>query len=237
DRPVIFIDAGFHAREWIAPVTAINFISKLVNTSDPVMNFLTLQYEFYILPLANPDGYEYSWIKDRLWRKTRSRYDDSTICLGTDLNRNWDFFWAGEGTSKNVCRENYCGPNAFSEPEARAIASFILSKSANMIVYLSFHSYGQLFLAPWGYTTKVPADFYDMVSLQRTEAIEAIRKTTGAKYNVGSTGRILYLASGASDDWVKGVAGVKYSYTLELRDTGTHGFLLPESEIQETALE
>ena len=38
-------------------------------------------------------------------------------------------------------------------------------------------------------------------------------------------------AAGASYDWVKGVAGVKYSYTLELRDTGRYGFLLPQSQI------
>jgi murein tripeptide amidase MpaA len=28
-------------------------------------------YDFYILTLANPDGYEYSWTKDRMWRKNR----------------------------------------------------------------------------------------------------------------------------------------------------------------------
>lgn len=36
---------------------------------------------------------------------------------------------------------------------------------------------------------------------------------------------------GGSFDWAKGVAAIKYSYTLELRDLGKHGFLLPESEI------
>lgn len=37
--------------------------------------------------------------------------------------------------------------------------------------------------------------------------------------------------SGASDDWAKGVAKIKYSYTVELRDTGKYGFILPPSEI------
>ena len=38
-------------------------------------------------------------------------------------------------------------------------------------------------------------------------------------------------ASGGSDDWVKGVAGVKFAYTVELPDRGDFGFLLPASEI------
>lgn len=44
-------------------------------------------------------------------------------------------------------------------------------------------------------------------------------------------------AAGGSDDWAKGVAGVKYSYTIELRDTGNYGFLLPASQIIPTGEE
>lgn len=39
-------------------------------------------------------------------------------------------------------------------------------------------------------------------------------------------------AAGGSDDWAKGGAGVKYSYTIELRDTGAHGFVLPVNQIE-----
>ena len=38
-------------------------------------------------------------------------------------------------------------------------------------------------------------------------------------------------AAGASDDWYKGVLKSRFAYTYELRDTGRHGFILPESEI------
>ena len=41
--------------------------------------------------------------------------------------------------------------------------------------------------------------------------------------------------SGASSEWAKGVLGTRYSYTVELPDTGTYGFILPASRIDRTA--
>ena len=38
-------------------------------------------------------------------------------------------------------------------------------------------------------------------------------------------------ASGASDDWYKGVLNARFAYTVELRDTGRHGFVLPANQI------
>lgn len=55
----VFLDAGIHAREWIAPATALYVIHELVenyaNNKDALKNL-----EWIILPVANPDGYEYS---------------------------------------------------------------------------------------------------------------------------------------------------------------------------------
>jgi hypothetical protein len=39
------------------------------------------------------------------------------------------------------------------------------------------------------------------------------------------------MLAGTSDDWFKGVPQTKYSYTVELRDKGKYGFVLPASEI------
>ena len=49
--------------------------------------------------------------------------------------------------------------------------------------------------------------------------------------------RLTDAAAGGSDDWAKGSAGIKYAYTVELRDTGKHGFILPAAMIKETATE
>lgn len=64
-----------------------------------------------------------------------------------------------------------------------------------------------------------------------------MRSVAGHSYTIGPAGATLYPASGGSDDWYKGGLGVKYAYTLEMRDTGRHGFVLPASQIIETARE
>jgi len=44
-------------------------------------------------------------------------------------------------------------------------------------------------------------------------------------------------ATGGSYDWAKGKEGIKYSYTIELRDKGRYGFMLPANQIVPTGEE
>lgn len=74
NKPALWLDAGIHAREWIAPATAVWIINELASkheTDDEVRGLLE-KYDWYILPVANPDGYEFCWYSNRLWRKNRS---------------------------------------------------------------------------------------------------------------------------------------------------------------------
>lgn len=67
----------------------------------------------------------------------------------------------------------------------------------------------------------------------------AMKKAGGASsaYTVGNSATTLYAASGGSDDWAKAILKMKYTYTIELRDTGKHGFVLPSRYIIPTAKE
>ncbi|GLG99710.1 Carboxypeptidase [Gryllus bimaculatus] len=57
-RPIILIDAGIHAREWIAPAMALYIIQQLVE--NPSNADLIANVDWHVIPLLNPDGYEYS---------------------------------------------------------------------------------------------------------------------------------------------------------------------------------
>ena len=77
--------------------TALLFPRQLVTdyAVDASSRRLVDSYDWYILPVVNPDGYVYTWTDDRLWRKSR-RPNRGSECIGTDLNRNFDFQWMSE---------------------------------------------------------------------------------------------------------------------------------------------
>ncbi|KAJ8893656.1 hypothetical protein PR048_006256 [Dryococelus australis] len=227
---------GIHGREWISPATVTYILLQLVEFREQHSELLD-SVDWYILPVANPDGYEYSHTKDRLWRKTRSsgiqtrrKNGKMKTCYGVDPNRNWDFHWR-EGVVREACQEDFAGLRAFSEPETRAMSDYIMANRNNIKVYLTLHSYSQMWLVPWGYKDEKPRDYYDMYVLAEkgVKALEAVR---GIDYLLGTAAELMYTSAGGSDDWVKGAAGVKYSYSVELPDTGKYGFVLPASQIE-----
>lgn len=76
----------------------------------------------------------------------------------------------------------------------------------------------------------MPPDHQDLDKVGK-EAAVAMREVEGKSYTVGPAGATLYPASGGSDDWAKGAMKMKYSYTVELRDEGRYGFVLPADQI------
>lgn len=59
EKPVILVDAGIHAREWIAPATALYIIQELVENESN--RNLIENVDWHIIPILNPDGYRYSY--------------------------------------------------------------------------------------------------------------------------------------------------------------------------------
>jgi murein tripeptide amidase MpaA len=72
-------------------------------------------YDFYVIPVINPDGFIYTQTTERLWRKSRlpplPGANQSAPCWGIDLNRNWPNEWDTnpEGSSPDPCTQTYRG--------------------------------------------------------------------------------------------------------------------------------
>lgn len=149
-KRLIWISAGQHAREWIAPTSAMYLIDELahgIRVGDPrILRVLTL-FEIVVAPCVNPDGYEYSHTTDRMWRKNRRV--NSGGSRGVDLNRNWDDYWGQKGTSKYGGSDIYCGTHPSSEPEVRAVSDYILTLK-NRLIGIDVHSFGQMILRNFG---------------------------------------------------------------------------------------
>ncbi|CAL1274668.1 unnamed protein product [Larinioides sclopetarius] len=237
----IWIQGGAHAREQIGPATVLYIATELAclcyKENEEIYELLN-SFDWYILPVLNPDGYEYAQNTDRLWRKTRSRHPNPQNCVGVDANRNWDIKWSDTtGSSSRACSDYYAGPSAFSEPETRAVSEFMLDNlKGRLILFLDFHSYSQRWLTPYGYSSKLPPNYHEQKRLAEV-ATRALELVNGTKYSVGSTGNIMYTVTGGARDWVYDVICAKYSYVVELRDKGDFGFILSRRFILPTAME
>merc|ERR1712168_927895 len=237
NKPAVWIDGGIHAREWISPATVMYFLNKLLTSGDSRAKQVLDMYDFYFLPVFNPDGYQYTHMsrRTRLWRKTRS--NQGWGCYGADPNRNWGYKWeVPVGTSRNPCSDIYRGRNAFSEIEVKNVANYLQNKVPNLKMYFNVHAYSQLILTPFSYTTDYPED-YPEIKRVADVFVSAVESRYGTYYKAGPPSRILYAVAGGSIDWTYAVLGVKYSYALELRDRGEYGFVLPTDQIKPTGEE
>ncbi|XP_069457394.1 carboxypeptidase B2 isoform X2 [Ovis canadensis] len=237
-KHAMWIDCGIHAREWISPAFCLWFVGSVTYYygKEKMHTNLLKNMDFYIMPVVNVDGYDYTWKKDRMWRKNRSLHEKNA-CIGTDLNRNFaSKHWCGEGASSSSCSEIYCGTYPESEPEVKAVADFLRRNIKHIKAYISMHSYSQKIVFPYSYSRSRSKD-HEELSLVAQEAVYAMENIhRNIRYTHGSGSESLYLAPGGSDDWIYDL-GIKYSFTIELRDKGKYGFLLPERYIRPTCSE
>ncbi|KAF5299716.1 hypothetical protein FQA39_LY11511 [Lamprigera yunnana] len=233
---IVFLEGGIHAREWIAPATVTYILNELLTSTDPNVRRLAESRDWYVFPLVNPDGYVYSRVKDRMWRKTTKPYGNG--CYGADPNRNWGYHWMEGGASSNPCLDTFAGSSAFSEIETKSLSQFITSISGDLEAYIAFHSFSQYLLIPFGHRgLEVPENNGELHRIGYI-ARNAIYNRYGTQYVVGNIPQVIYVASGGSGDWVLGtLKNVKVAYTFELRDQGQWGFLLPADQIIPTGEE
>ena len=238
DKPGLMFNGTIHAREWVSPMTVMYIVENLLEDygSDPEVTRVMDGVTWYIIPVLNPDGYDYAWDVDRFWRKNRRDNGDGSF--GVDLNRNFPVAFAGPSTSSSGFSDVYHGPGPFSEPETQALRDYMMAKPG-VEGHIDFHSYSALVLWPTGYqlTNTVPEpDLSNMVDLSFMMS-DAIFDTTGYSY-IAQNSADLYPAGGVSSDWAYEDAGV-YSWTVELRPSSAAqgGFALPAAQILDTAEE
>ena len=61
-------------------------LNRIAENVDGVLD----NFDFYVIPVLNPEGYAYTWEgrRSRLWRKNRRR--NNRFCSGVDINRNFE---------------------------------------------------------------------------------------------------------------------------------------------------
>jgi predicted deacylase len=230
-EPGILILGCHHAREWISvdvPLFLARYLAESA-ASDPAVRSLLARGEIWIVPLVNPDGLEYSIDVYRYWRKNRRANSDGSF--GVDLNRNYGYMWGLDdaGSSPSPLSEVFRGTSAFSEPETRAVRDLFLSREFRAVV--SFHSFSQAILYPWGYAD-VATDRDEALREIGLEMAGLIEAVNGRAYFCGRAASALYVTNGDTTDWTFAETGVP-SYTIELPpvDIERGGFFNAERDI------
>jgi len=232
----IFFQGLQHAREWIAGAVMQYVADYLASNygSDSTVTSLLDQIEFTIIPVANPDGYDYSWNGDRLWRKNRSLVDGSA--QGVDMNRNWPDHWNDGGSSTDPSDDTYMGSSAASEPEVQALMA-AYQATPNIILGCDFHSFSQLILRPYGWTTDNSPD--DAAFTTLGQSIMTSMATVSSDQYVNERIVDLYVASGGANDWWYGIGtptGTQKPYGIAIElppdaNSDENGFILDPSQI------
>ena len=165
-RPTTVYIGAQHAREWITPEMNTRLLDFILDGygSNPTITNLVQQTEMWFIPVANPDGYDFSFEEgQRLWRKNlRDNDGDGMIAPGdgVDLNRNYPTKWGydNEGSSPAPASETYRGPEPASEPETQALDSLFARITPQFFV--NYHSAAELLLygIGWQVATPTPDD-------------------------------------------------------------------------------
>lgn len=221
-----------HAREWISvevPFLLGKYLLENYHLDVSIKNLVD-QSEIWIIPLVNPDGLEYSIHFYRYWRKNMRDNGDGTY--GVDLNRNYGFQWGFDnvGSSPNSSSEVYRGPAPFSEPESQAIRDLFAQHEFMSLV--SYHSYSQVILYPWGYTSE-PTDQDELFSDLASNMSQRMQAVNGRYYRFGGGSYSLYTTNGTTIDWSFGTYGIP-SFTFELPPSSSQQgeFFNAEEDIQ-----
>ncbi|MFZ1321986.1 MAG: M14 family zinc carboxypeptidase [Ignavibacteria bacterium] len=200
-RPEVWFHSLIHAREPMSMEQNIYFMYWLFENYniDPIATYILNNREIYFTPVFNPDGYEYNRSTNPngggFWRKNRKPFGGNVY--GVDLNRNYGIyeFWnsSNMGSSEDSTEVTYRGKSPFSEPETQNAMNFVNSRNFKGI--LSYHTYGNYLIRPWGYVDAPSPDETIFQNISQDMVLDN-------HYTLGRSNQTVnYGVRGVTDDW------------------------------------
>ena len=231
-RPAVLYSSTQHAREWISTEVNRRLMNHFIDrwrANDRTVRKLLQSTELWFILVANPDGYQYTFEHERLWRKNlRDNNGDGQTQVGdgVDPNRNFPNHWGwdDEGSSSIQSSDTYRGPSPMSEPETQAMVGLL--DRIGFAFQVNWHSAGQWLLYAEGWQTGTPtADdpiYYAMSGNLDAPAI--------ADFHPGLSSDVLYVTNGETTDYAHAVTGA-LAWTPELSEGCEDcGFVFPDDD-------
>jgi len=216
-EPEMLYTGLHHAREPMSYMNLFYFMYWLAENYETDMEAKALlnNRELYFIPAVNPDGLVFNHenspngggMQRKNMRETCSWTPD-----GVDLNRNYSFMWGYDnvGSSSDGCNETYRGSAPFSEPETNIVKAFV--ESHDFKIALNYHSYGNLFIRPFGFDPdqNPPEEDFEIF----IEYGEAMTQFNNYYFGTGIE-TVGYTVNGEACDWMYGEHGI-FAYTPEV---------------------
>ncbi len=230
ERPIVLVTSLSHGREWISGMASCHIAEKLLeefNTTERV--------DYLILPVLNPDGFNYTVTKDRLWRKSRSR-GAASLGYGVDLDANYPSgFGMGTLDQKLPMQLNYIGESALSEPETFHFVNYTNTLRGRIKAVVDFQAYGQFIFSPLLYQKSSTINS-KLLSTLATNISKVMTNENGIEYKHKPSQEISFTMGGTLIDYMYEYHGAA-SFAITLRDKGLYKWLLPEEQIIPTCQE
>jgi hypothetical protein len=230
-KPSTLYIGAQHAREWITPEMNLRLMHYLIDrydSGDRRIRRLLDENELWIVPVANPDGYDYSFTEgQRLWRKNLRDNDDSGTVTpgdGVDLNRNFDYRWGydNEGSSPDPSDLTWRGPSPNSEPETQAIDR--LAKRVGFEFFVNYHSAAELLLYGTGWQVATPTP--DDIIAEAMAGDDAHPAVPGYDPDISAE---LYTTNGDTDTYLTEKYGT-FGFTPEMSTCEAASDSVPDDE-------
>ncbi|UZI32782.1 M14 family metallopeptidase [Streptomyces sp. VB1] len=239
DEPEVLLTHHQHAREHLTVEMALYLLREFGDDygKDSRITQAVAGREIWILPDLNPDGGEYDIATGsyRMWRKNTQPNRGSSH-RGTDMNRNWDYRWGCcNGSSTSPRDDTYRGAAPESAPEVKVVADFVRGRVVDgkqqITAGIDFHTYSELVLWPYGFTT---GDTAPGMTRDDRDAFAAVgRKMAASNGYKPMQSSDLYVTDGSIDDWLWGDQKV-FGYTFEMYPSSNRdgGFYPPDEVIE-----
>ena len=230
-EPAVLFMSLHHAREHLTVEMALEIIRLFTEGygHDPALTNLVNTREIWVLPNINPDGGEYDIATGvyQYWRKNRRPNSDGSYRRGPEPQLRLSL-GRRPGSSGTPSDDTYRGPAAFSEPETQVVRDFVLAHP-DITAAITFHTYAELILYPYGYTyDDLPADMTPVDLMVFRKLAGDMAATNGYIPQQASD---LYTTSGDTVDWLYGERGI-FGFTFEMYPKGYPGFYPPGSVIE-----
>lgn len=226
DEPAIQFNGQHHAREVATSHVVMDVVETLTDGYgvDPMITNWVDSYKTVCVPMVNPDGVQYVFDVNSLWRKNRQVYAGG--CLGVDLNRNYPYRWGPDrcGSASSCSGETYQGPSIASELETQSLID--LAEEFHFVMATSYHAFGRFIDYPYACSDGSPSgimpehDVIDEMMNGAADAIDAVDSVP--RYAVFSPAAIGPL-SGDDTSWYYAHMGA-YSFIIEVGTAFEPGF-------------